>query len=351
MKVSKNKNTILDIARIANVSSATVSRVINNPEVVKAETRKKVQQVIKQLNYSPNALARGLIKRATKTIGIIMQDINNYYYPSVIKGAEDQFSEYDYGLFLCDTDGDIEKEIKHINLLIERRVDGLIMLGTRPVGMEGNKHILQVSKTVPLLTLNDALMGIDSYSVQNDETDGAYQAVEYLVSLGHERIAMINGNQDLTTYVYKQTGYEQAMIEHGLPIRPEYIIKVEPYELGGYQGVQQLLRLEERPTAIFSASDQLSLGVYKSIYENGFRIPDDFSVIGFGGTQMGKEMYPELATVNQYPYTLGRKAAEMMIRVLEGDSPKDKHMIVRCELEKRKSCGRVLDGGKHTSRE
>jgi LacI family transcriptional regulator len=341
MGLFDGSNTITDIARLADVSTATVSRVINNPKVVKSETREKVQEVIKKINYTPNRLARGLIIKSTNTIGIILQDINNMYYPSVIRGVEDRFSESDYGLFLCNTDGDIEKEKKHINLLIERRVDGLILLGTRPLGIDKNQHVLEVAKSIPLITLNDSIKGEGIYSVQNDEEKGAYDAVSYLIGLGHERIAIINGNKNFTTYEYKLAGYKKALKENHLSIKQEYIVKVEPYERGGHEGVQKLLKTNYPPTAIFVASDQISIGVYKAIYECGYRIPEDVSVIGFGGISLANEMYPELTTVNQFPYKLGRVAAETMIQVLGKGNPKSKHKIIHCKLELGKSCSGI----------
>ncbi len=341
MESKNNSNTIIDIAKLANVSTATVSRVINDPKVVKEETRKKVQEVIEKLHYTPNGLARGLITNSTKTIGLMMQDINNMYYPAVIRGVEDEFTENDYGLFICSTDGLIDKEIRHINSLLERRVDGIILLGTRPIGISNNQHILKASKKMPVVTLNDSILGLDIYSVQNEEINGAYEAVKYLINLGHKRIAIINGNGNFTTYVYKQTGYERALLENDIEIKPEYSIKVDPYESGGYEGIQRLLQVKERPTAVLAASDQISIGIYKAIYQSGYRIPDDFSVIGFGGIALANELYPGLTTVNQFPYELGRTAARMIVNVLSGKEIDNKQEIIDCELILRNSCRNI----------
>lgn len=342
IKIKDNKtNTIIDIAKKANVSTATVSRVINKPELVKQETREKVQQVIDDMKYTPNALARGLIIKSTKTIGIIMQDINNLFYPAIIRGIEDKFNENDHGIFLCNSDGDMKKEIKYFNSLLERRVDGIILMGTRPIGVVHNQHIFNLSKFVPIVMLNDSIMGLDVHCVQNDEVSSAYEAVSYLVGIGHKRIAFLNGAGNFTTFAYKQTGYQKALIGNDLPINPEYEIKVPPYESGGYEGMRKLLNLEEKPTAIFAASDQIAFGVYKGIYESGYKIPEDFSVIGFGGIPLSEEIYPELTTVNQQPYLLGRTAADVMFKILEGEAIESKKTIIKAELIIRKSCRQI----------
>lgn len=337
-KKSLKTNTIIDIAKKANVSTATVSRVINSPEVVKEDTREKVRQAIEELNYTPNALARGLIKKSTKTIGVIMQDINNIFYPSVIRGIEDRFNENNHGIFLCNTDGDMNKEAQYINSLIERRVDGIILMGTRSVGVINNQHIFKLSKYVPVIIIFDSIIGLDVFSIQNDEVQGAYNAVNYLVGLGHKKIALINGKDNYTTFLYKQTGYEKALIDNNLPIDMNYEMKVPPYESGGYEGVQKLLQCKERPTAILAASDQIAIGVYKGIYESGFKIPDDFSIIGYGGIPLSDKMYPELTTVNQFPYLSGRTAADVMVRILDDQKLEDKNITINTELILRKSC-------------
>lgn len=335
-------NTIIDIAKMANVSTATVSRVINSPEVVKRETREKVQRIIEEMKYTPNALARGLIIKSTKAIGVIIQDINNMFYPAVIRGIEDTFNENGNGIFLCNTDGDMEKEINYINSLMERRADGVILMGTRPVGVRNNQHIFRMLKMIPIVMLNDSVMGLDVYSVQNDEVQGAYDAINYLVSLGHTKIAIINGIGNFTTYVYKQTGYEKALIDNDLPINVNYEVKIVPHESGGYEGVQRLIDQDDPPTAILAASDQIALGVYKGIYENGLRIPEDFSIIGFGGISLAKELYPELTTVDQSPYILGQTAAEVMAKVIEGEDIEDKNTIINTKLIIRKSCRSIV---------
>jgi len=330
--------SIIDVARMANVSTATVSRFINTPEKVKPETREIVQKVINKLDYRPNALARSLIKRNTKSVGILIPDINNLFYPAVVRGAEDRFGSSSYSIFLCNTDKDIEKEQDYINVLLEKRVDGMIIMGTRPIDGSENEHIRMLCRSIPVVLVNDTIVGADLYSVMTDEVEGAYNAVNYLIGLGHRKIAHVTGEIDkYTTYQNKFRGYEMAMREHKTAFPPEYVVADQPYPSGGSRAAKKLFALEERPTAVFAASDQLAMGIIKACYECGFKIPDDISVVGYSNISISEDLYPELTTVNQFPYETGAKAAEVMMDILEGRHPQKK-IILSPELLIRKSC-------------
>ncbi len=337
------QKTIKDIAEIANVSISTVSRVINNPELVKEETRLKVQQAIKEMKFKPNALARGLIQNSSKAIGVVVQDIQNIFYTPVIRGIEEILNENHHSIFLCNTDGSVEKEVECLDSLLGRRADGIIFLGTRPAGVVENKHIFMLQKEVPIVMMFDHIQGLDVITVRNDEIQAAYDAVNYLAKLGHKKIAFINGEGIFSTYLRKQTGYHKALLENDLPIRPEYEIEVQPYEDGGYKGVNRLLDIKNKPTAVFTVGDQAAIGVYKGAYERGYKIPDDLSVIGFGNVPMTRAIYPEMTTVNQYPYEAGCIAAEVMVKTLKGEKIEDKDIIIDTDIVERKSC-RVITG-------
>ena len=330
--------TIRDIAKSANVSIATVSRVLNDPEHVSEEKRTKVENAIKELEYKPNALARGLIKRSIKTVGVLIQDISNIFYPLVTRGIEDELEKNDFSLFLCYTDGNVKKEKKYIDTLLEKSVDGMIFLGTRHVGLKENEHIIDLSKNLPILLINDYILGAESYSVTTDEVNGAYKAVTYLISLGHKDIAFINGEGDYSTYQYKLEGYRKALIDNDIKPDSRFIVNVSPYEKGGYQGAITLLSQNKLPTAIFTASDQIAIGVMKAIYEHGFSIPADFSIVGFSDVPIAAELFPELTTVNQFPYKTGKLAAEMMMNVIDNKIQEQKKIILEPQLSIRKSC-------------
>lgn len=331
--------TIKDIAKMAKVSTATVSRVLNSPDIVSEEKKELINNIMYEMNYQPNALARGLIKKETKTIGVIIPDIDNLFYPAVVRGIEDALGIKDYNVFLCNTDKGIEKEKKYINTLLEKRVDGIIFMGTRPIDPEKNEHILRLSNKLPILMINDSILGAGIYSVLTDEIEGAYKAVKYLLGLGHKKIAYVTGEADYTTYKNKQEGYESALREHAIPINPLYIVRDLPYAEGGKRAAKRLFELEkDRPTAIFAGSDQIAMGVMKAAYEAGYRIPDDISVVGFANVSISADLYPGLTTVDQFPYETGKLAANTLTKIIYGQELKQKKFIMEPQLIIRESC-------------
>lgn len=338
-KESDLPTTIRDIAKLANVSIATVSRVVNSPEKVEESTRARIKQIMQELDYRPNALARGLKVSSTKTIAIMIPDINNLFYPAVVRGTEDTFEKNDYSVFLCNTDKDIEKEIRYINVLLEKRVDGIIFMGTRPVQKKENEHIIELSRKIPVVLVNDYILGANIYAVLTDEVEGAYNAVEYLIKLGHKKIAHVTGEIDVfTTYQNKYKGYEMAMKDHGLQINGAYVASDAPYPEGGYAAAKKLLQQKDRPTAIFAASDQIAMGVMKAIAENSLGVPRDISVVGYANVPISGDLWPELTTVDQFPYETGKIAAEVMTSILSGNNTLQKKVILEPQLLIRKSC-------------
>lgn len=328
--------TIRDVAKHAGISIATVSRVLNNSPDVTDETRRKVEESITKLGYVPPVTARGFNRRSLKTVGVLIPDINNMYYPAVIRGIEDAFSAVNYNIFLCNTDEDIEEEKQYIRSLLDKGVDGIMFLGTRPTG--GSEHLENIGKKLPVLMINDYLLGSDIPSVMADEVEGAYKAIDYLLGLGHRDIAFINGDVDFTTYHYKYLGYERAFKNNGLAVREELIVKEDPHEEGGYRAAQTLLDAIHQPTAIFTASDQIAVGVMKAVYERGMSIPGDYSLIGFSDIPIAKQLYPELTTVNQFPYRTGTTAVKVMMDLIIGKRPEQKKILLEPELSVRKSC-------------
>ncbi len=330
--------TINDVARKAKVSVATVSRVINDSILISERTKKNVRKAIKELDYKPYARARQLIKKSLRAVALLIPDIKNIFYPIVIRGVEDELEKNDYSLFICNTDENIEKERKYLDTLIDKGVDGMIFLGTRPAELK-QQYIINLSEKMPVLMINDYMIGSNVYSVMTDETEGAYQAVNYLIGLGHKKIAFINGDVDYTTYRYKYRGYERALEANGLEVDGKYHIKETPYEGGGYLGTKKILQMkEERPTAIFTASDQIAVGVYKAIYEAGLKIPGDFSVVGFSGIPLSKELYPELTTIDQLAYSTGNLAGGTLLKLIAGKTLEQKRILLEPKLVVRNSC-------------
>lgn len=335
---------INDVAKSAGVSIATVSRYFNSPEVVSEDAKRRISEAITTLDYKPNALARGLITNETKSIGIIMQDINNIFYPAVIRGVEDYLEANGYSLFISNTDSNPNKEKRYINTYLERRVDGLIFLGTRPVDPVLNQSVYEVSKRIPVVVVSESMKTDDEDGilgcVYSKEEEGAYNAVKYLVDLGHRSIAFFTAESSISTYLKKKNGYQKALRDAGIAYDESIIFVDKPYAEGGYKAGMKFFSLEkeQRPTAIFSISDQMAQGIVKAAFESDCKIPEELSIIGFSGVPISADMYPALTTVDQEPYKMGKEGAKMLISFIKGDRIQSKDVALDTKLVIRNTC-------------
>lgn len=328
--------TIKDVAERAGVSVVTVSRAINHPEIVSEKRAQRIQKAIDDLGYTPNAAARSLVIKSTKVIGVLLPDINNIYLPSVVSTLTDELEKRGYTIFLCTTGGTREKEARIIRIMQEKRVDGMILLGTRPI--EAESHVLeQAARSIPVVIL-DYTTNCNMYCVRADEAAGMELAVKHLVTLGHSKIALINGEKNFTTNFYKQIGYETALRNSGIGLRPEYIIASSPYYDGGIEGTEQLLNLPDPPTAIVTAGDQIAMGAYYAAQRRGYRIPQDISIVGFSGSPTSAYIYPPLTTVNQHGPESACQAALLLVKIIEGREISDRNIIITPSLIVRESC-------------
>lgn len=331
--------TIREVAKEANVSVVTVSRVLNHPEMVSEKRRERVMETVRKLGYFPNDAARSLVQEKTNVIGVLIPDINNIYLASVISHMTASLEKLGYSILLCVTNSDSSKENRLLRLMMEKRVDGIILLGARSIGPACSELEI-AAKRIPVIIL-DYTSDCNMYCVRTDEALGIYKAVEYLVSLGHNRIAFINGTGNYTTNHYKQAGFEQAVERFGIDARAEYRLSCEPYYEGGVYGANLLFDMEQPPTAILAASDQLAMGVYFAAGSRGLHIPKDISIIGFSNSQIAPFMYPPLTTVNQFGEESGEKAAKLMVDILSAQEIKDRNIILEPEIVIRESCRKM----------
>ncbi|MBM7615193.1 LacI family DNA-binding transcriptional regulator [Alkaliphilus hydrothermalis] len=287
------KINIKDVARKAGVSISTVSRVINESKVVKPETYKKVMKVIEELGYKPNAIARSLKVKNTKTIGILIPDISNQFYPEVVRGIEDIANMYQYNIFLCNTDLDYEKEIKYFDALAEKQVDGVIFIGNI-VSEELYKRF--ITYEIPVVSIGATPEAIPSVTI---DYEGASKAmVKYLIQKGHQRIAMISGNgNDPVVGIARLEGYKKALMESNISIVNELILEGGSRFKHGYEAAIKLLEMDEPPTAIFVANDEMAIGTIRAALENGYSIPEELAIVGFDNIDMASKIYPALTTV------------------------------------------------------
>jgi DNA-binding LacI/PurR family transcriptional regulator len=330
--------TIRDIATKAGISIATVSRVLNNSPVVNEDTRILVEKVMDELGYAKPSLALRRQMGTMQTIGLLLQDIYSFYYPAVIHGLESFLFRNGFNLFLCHTDGDKDLESRYIKTMQNKGTCGFILLGTRPTDVSQD-HIIKLSKKTPVLMIHDYIVGSNVYSVITDEEEGAFQAVDHLASLGHKKIAYVRSSDAFSTYEYKYQGYSKALKKNGLHENPNYIVRVDPHEQGGGEAGNLLAAMQDRPTGILCASDQIAVGLMRAIQEHGFRIPRDFSVVGYSNSPIAAELYPRLTTIDQYPFRTGQTAGEMIIRIIQGEIPNQRKIILQPELIIRNSSG------------
>lgn len=338
--------TLADVAREANVSTATVSRFLNNPEKVKAKTAEEIKKVIERLNYTPNAMARGLVTKKSKTIGIIIPDIDNLFFPAVLKGIQKASADFGYHAIFVNTDNDISEEKKYIESLKKQQVDAFIFMGSRDIDPQKSKHIIKLAETIPTVMINDFIMASNIYSVMTDEVEGAYIATKSLIKNGHKKIFHITVEPSFTTSVYKKEGYLMAMAEAGIEVTDDMVFNATSYANSGIEVMDKILKSRNVPTAVFCGNDQIAIGAITSIFNHGLKVPEDLSIIGFSDIPISESVFPSLTTVGQFPNKTGYIAVETAIKLINGEELMQKKIVLRTEFLKRNSTKALKQGSR-----
>lgn len=327
--------TIYDVAREAGVSMATVSRVVNNNPNVKPQTRKKVYEAIERLGYRPNAVARGLASKKTTTVGVVIPDIANALYAEVARGIEDIANMYHYNIILCNSDKRKDKEIRVINTLLEKQVDGLLFMG----GAVTDEHVqaFQTSNVPIVLCATTDEKGVIP-SVDIDHEAAAFDAVNRLISEGHRSIAMISGTlQDPANGFARFQGYKRALEQAGIAYREDYVrIGNYRYE-SGIDATTYFLGLSDRPTAIFAATDEMAIGAIHCIQDTGLSVPDDVSVISVDNSRISSMVRPLLTTVAQPMYDIGAVSMRLLTKLMKKETVENAQVTLPHELIVRRS--------------
>jgi LacI family transcriptional regulator len=333
--------TIEEIADLAAVSRSTVSRVLNNHPSVRPTVRARVQQVIREHRYTPRAAARSLASRRTNVVGLLIPRsaatiFSDPFFPHVIQGITETCSNRGYFLMLSMVTAEREQDF-YERVLRGRHVDGLIMMSSDiddpilPLLIRDETELVLVGRHPYLPDLSSADV---------DNVDGARQAVQHLIDLGHRRIATITGPLNMVGGMDRRDGYKQALAEAAIPVRPELIVEGDFTQAGGYQGMRKLLELAEPPTAVFVASDSMAAGALRAVHEAGLNIPGEIGMVSFDDLPLASALMPPLSTVHQPLYELGATAAELLIARLEqsGEQPPT-HVRLKTHLVIRQSCG------------
>ncbi|MEH7108568.1 LacI family DNA-binding transcriptional regulator [Bacillus sp. JJ1764] len=303
-------STIKDVAVEAKVSVATVSRVLNNSGYVNEDTRKRVLNAISKLNYMPNEIARSLFKKQSKTVALIVPDINNPFFPEVARAIEDVMSSQEYTLILCNSDEQVEKEIMYLDVMKQKYVDGIIIVTNTLTP----KHI--ESRDIPLVAL-DRPISKDIPSVYVNNFQGASQAVRYLKDIGCRKIAHIRGPKNIINAQERYQGY-LAEVENETWFTPELIVNGDYNIAKTTEATLKLLTNHPDVDGIFAGNDYMAVGVLKTAIKLGIKVPEELSIIGFDGIQLCRLTSPEITTIAQPIYELGHKAAELLLEMIEG---------------------------------
>ncbi|RQD69576.1 MAG: LacI family transcriptional regulator [Tindallia sp. MSAO_Bac2] len=327
------KFNIKDVAQKAGVSISTVSRVVNNSKPVKPKTRDKVLDAIEELGYRPNAIARSLKIKHTKSIGIMTPDIANQFYPEVVRGIEDVANMYEYTIFLCNTDLNEEKELQYFAELEEKQIDGMIFMGNH---VSDELHNEMKSAGIPVVLIGGRAEDIPSVTIDNEKA--AQEAVEFLLKRGHSRIGVITGKmKDPMMGQARLKGYRNALEANKIPVEEELIVEGGYRYKSGYEGAKKLMLLNEPPSAIFVCSDEMAIGASRAILEDGFRIPQDVAIMGFDNVDISGKVYPSLSTIGQPMYEMGAIAMRLITKILHQESIGASDVVLDYEVIERES--------------
>ncbi|MFZ4832208.1 ribose operon transcriptional repressor RbsR [Rouxiella sp. Mn2063] len=322
--------TMKDVAREAGVSTSTVSHVINNNRFVSEAIRDKVNAAIDQLNYAPSALARSLKLNQTRTIGMLLTASSNPFYSEVVLGVERSCYERGYSLILCNTDGDEERMNRSIETLLQKRVDGLIMMCTE--NHCPSQDALNRYPSLPIVMMDWSPFDGANDIIQDNALIGGKMATQYLIDQGYTRIACITGPLDKTTAQQRLAGFRQAMHEANLDILPGYEVSGDFEFAGGLSAMQQLLALAAPPDAVFASNDAMAVGVYQAVYQQGLSIPGDIAVMGYDDIQLAQYMTPPLTTIHQPKDELGELAIDTLLHRLQAPDTEAQVLSLTPEL-------------------
>lgn len=329
------RSSIQDVATKAGVSKATVSHVINGTRFVEEETKQRVLEAIDVLSYRPSAAARSLTTKRSQTIGIVVSDVSNTFFAEVLKGIENVFLSKNYSLIVCNTNETLERERLYLDLLLSQKVDGVIAAATSQ-----QWDVLETASLqhLPMVFVDRMFEGFQQQPyVGADNWGGAYLGTTHLIERGYREIGALAGFERLSSMRERFDGYRQAMQDHNLPMREEWMITSPLNIEAGYEAARRVLTLPERPRALFLNNNFLNLGTLLAVHDLGLRCPEDIALVGFDDHPWAAVASPPLTVVRQPAEKIGRTAAEMLLTIINGGQPENPHIILPCEVIVRQS--------------
>ena len=321
--------TIYDVGKRAAVSVATVSSVINNTSYVSPELRRRVEEAIRELNYSPNLLARGLASQKTLTLGVLVPDIANFFFPELVRGVENKAKEAGYTIILGDSDNQLDKEEVYLKLFLSKRVDGIVLVKSPGVM---SPYLLQLLNTSgpPLVLLDREYPDLLTDSVVVDDIGGGYMATKHLLELGHRRIGIMCGIPGLSTTAGRLSGYKKALLEFNIEFDPSLVVTGDYYTEAGYTA--GLALLEQEPTAVFVTNYMMTIGFLRALEERKLSSPKDVSIVSYDDFTWNDFFSPHLTCVTQPKYSLGYKAAEVLLSRIHKKHKRPQHVVLENTL-------------------
>jgi LacI family transcriptional regulator len=330
--VTERRVTIKDVARESGVNVSTVSRALNGEYGVHAETREHVAEIAARLGYRPNRVARGLVTGKSHTLGLVVSDIRNLFFAEVARGAEDAAYRGGYDLVLCNSDLDPEKQLRYVQSLAEKRVDGILMNSVSALSRKQQDQLSGLGVPIVLLNRGATRHGFSTISADNEA--GGALAAEYLLKLGHRRIAHLTGPRHHGNMTDRARGFVRAL----KAVHP-VVLHGKNNFAGGTELARKLLEQHPQITAIFVGSDTMAFGVMRALLEAGRRIPRDVSVIGFDNVELSSIVHPPLTTIHQPKYEIGQAAVEILLRLAgRGEHQVPEHRLFGVHLVERESC-------------
>lgn len=326
--------TIKDIAKAAGVSPSTVSRALNDSPLIRESTKERIKRLAAELGYERNELAQGLVKGRTRALGLLVPDVTNPFFAEITKGVEDAAQDRGYGVILCNTGDDPERELAYGLLLRRKRVDGQIITS---VALE-DPFLLRLSRSkTPFVLVSRRSRTVDAPFVAVDDRRGAELAAEHLMELGHRRIACISGPKDVEPGKVRAEAFVRCLASHGVKVSRGWVRHTDFTWEGGERAAMELLSSRRRPTAIFAANDLIALGVLVAAHKLRLAVPGYLSVVGFDDIAYASLPLIELTTVAQPAYEMGHLAAEWLMDVLEGKRRRKLRKRMRPKLVVRKT--------------
>jgi LacI family transcriptional regulator len=330
-----------EFAKIARVSKATVSMVFNEDKRISRATKERVLKIAKKYNYRPSTIAKSLRNKKTRTIGLMLPDIINPFFPGILKGVEEVAMNNDYAVIFCSFDEQKEKESVYSEMLKDRWVDGIIFSGV--TGSKEEEKFIKgfTEKNVPIVFIDRGLEGHVSNIVQIDNYETGYKGTKFLIELGHRRIAFVNGPPDVYILKERCKGYLQALQDNTLDVDESLIVAGEISAKTAQLAIDKLLELKEPPTAIFVMSDLVAISIQTELQKRRFSVPEDISIMGFDDLPLASIVNPALTTVAQPFVEMGREAMKLLLALIEDKVSIERKILINTQIIVRESTKKI----------